>query len=182
MNLRDLLASFSTDPRKVLNIVISISVVLLVVWLFMMSRMELDSSSAGKTLNPVAQEQADSLSRSEGSRDQLVGTAQRESSGLTFNTFLTFLILLALLGIVWFWSGKKDRMTSERSCKVIGGQVLGQGAQLKIVEINNEIWVIGVTSGTVNLLHRYPKEEWSGPMEKLNSGQNSFKKIFKREM
>ncbi|MEX2435089.1 MAG: flagellar biosynthetic protein FliO, partial [Balneolaceae bacterium] len=37
---------------------------------------------------------------------------------------------------------------------------IGLGSQLKVVEINGEIWVLGLATGSVSLLHRYQPGEW----------------------
>ncbi|MDI6403043.1 flagellar biosynthetic protein FliO, partial [Balneolaceae bacterium ANBcel3] len=44
--------------------------------------------------------------------------------------------------------------------KEVGSQQLAPGKQLKVMEINNEIWVLGMGSDSITLLHRYPKDEW----------------------
>lgn len=58
------------------------------------------------------------------------------------------------------YAKKKKVDTSDQDIREITQHVIGQGAQLKILEINDEVWVLGITANAVNLLHRYPKSEW----------------------
>jgi flagellar biogenesis protein FliO len=181
MDLRQLLSHSSASPQKVLKIVISISVVLLVMWLFMVSRMEYTSTSSPST--PAVTERADSI-RTVLNRDvRQVPQTEARSTNIFMNAFTTFLVLIALLAGVWLWSRTRNKGTETTSqigsFKEYGHHALGHGAQIKIVEINNEIWVLGITGGSVNLLHRYSREEWAEKLPERQEEENSFYNIFK---
>ena len=174
------LASASANPQKILKIVISVSIVLLVMWLFMVSRMEFSSSA--DTGNPHTQQRIESIRASveEPGAAKEIAVQSEASSGIFMNAFTTFLVLITLLGGVWLWTRSKTNSSPEKRDRNIGGHILGEGAQLKIIEINEEIWVLGVTTNTVNLLHTYPKSEWKEQVSQSEkkSGSESFRKIF----
>ena len=58
-------------------------------------------------------------------------------------------------------------------------QGIAPGQNLQIVEVNNEIWVLGVTGSSINLLHRYDRDEWDGPVQPI--GSISHKSFFFRD-
>lgn len=185
MDIKNYLSAGSTDPKKILKAVLGFAVVMLVLWLVMVSRMDFQGGG-GDVATQAAQERADSLrSAISGNEPRMRQTSEEEAPNIFFNAFTTFLVLITLLGLVWIWSRMRDSSSSSAENKRIfnelGGHVLGQGASLKIVEINEEIWVMGITEGSVNLLHRYSKEEWSEEIEKDIPRETSFYKMFKGE-
>lgn len=178
MDLRQFLSSSSVSPQKILKIVLSVSVVLLFMWLFMVSRMEYTNTSEPE--NPAVQEaRTDSLRSLLNQRDEeeAVSRSDEKSSNIFLNAFTTFLILVTLLGVVWFWS-RNNQTGDNRKTREVDRHMLGQGAEMKIVEVNEEIWVLGVTSGSVNLLHRYQKSEWKEQLTKPDTDDRTFHKIF----
>lgn len=188
MDLKDYLSAGSTDPKKILKAVLGFAVVMLVLWLVMVSRMDFQGGG-GEMASPAAQERADSL-RSAISGKELPErrAAEEEAPNIFFNAFTTFLVLITLLGLVWIWSRMRDSsssssLKSKGAFRELGAHSLGQGAKLKIVEINNEIWVMGVTESSVNLLHRYSREEWKEQLTEDPPGvrETSFYKLFKGE-
>jgi flagellar biogenesis protein FliO len=77
------------------------------------------------------------------------------------SAIVTFLVMVTLLGGIWVWSKRKSTSSEKPDIVAdIGQHLLGQGVQLKIVEINNEIWVLGLSASSLTLLHRYSKNEW----------------------
>lgn len=176
MDLREHLSSSSVSPQKILKIVIGFSVVLLVMWLFLISRM--DYTGSVDPQNEVAQARADSIRTLIGQQSPASSGMEEDSPDIFMNAFTTFLVLIVILGGVWFWSRNRTKSGDIQASREIDGHILGQGAQLKIVEINEEIWVLGVTSDTVNLLHRYPKDEWNESLEEPEMDQSSFYKLF----
>ncbi len=181
MDLRQLLSHSSASPQKVLKIVISISVVLLVMWLFMVSRMEYTSSSSPS--DPSVTERADSIRTVLNREVRQAPQTEARSTNIFMNAFTTFMVLIALLAGVWIWSRTRSKSTGSVSQNGSfiehGQQALGLGAQIKIIEINNEIWVIGLTGSSVNLLHRYSRTEWNEQQPEVHEEENSFYNIFK---
>ncbi|TVQ66284.1 MAG: hypothetical protein EA360_06590 [Balneolaceae bacterium] len=188
MDLRQLLSSSTVSPRSVLKIVISISVVLLVMWLFMVSRMQLDNQrSADRAIDRI--ERSDTLRvafRGESRPSERPDLAESEQKpNIFFNAVTTFFVLLSILAIVWVWIRKKGTVQStDKQGLVIREQSLGQGAMIRIIELNEEIWVLGVTASNVNLLHRYSREQWkerdrSSTSERVD--ENSFLDFFKKQ-
>lgn len=161
MDLRQYLSSTSVDPKQILKIVLSLSVVLLVVWLFMVSRMELTGPNSGA--HPASIERADSIRTAINSnRPDLEINRSENEPNIFMNAVTTFLVLISFLVVAWFLIRKK---TSGGSDQVplfheMGEQSIGSGSQLKVVEVNNEIWILGLTANSVNLLHRYQSDEW----------------------
>lgn len=183
MDFKKYLSAGSTDPKQILKFVLGFAAVMLVLWLIMVSRM--DFTATGDPATAEARERGDSLrsaiTRNEGqpqSREM-----SQESPNIFFNALTTFLILITLLGLVWIWSRSKGNSTERRKGMFheLGGQILGQGAQLKVIEINNEIWIMAISEGSVNLLHRYSKDEWTEEIEAKEPVETSFYKLFKGE-
>lgn len=180
-NLKEQLSSAPQDPRKILKIVISISVVLLVMWLFLVSKMDYGNTSEPRY--PAVEQQADSM-RTLLERESAGRTAAMEDSSpnMFSNAFITFLVLMTLLGFAWLWVRKKSPAeTKQQNFQQLLSQGLGQGAELKIVKLNGEIWVLGVTANAVTLLHRYPEEEWNEPFEQPEQNLNSFYQLFRSQ-
>lgn len=161
MDLRQFLSSTSVNPKQILKIVLSLSVILLVVWLFMVSRMEL--SGPGNSADPASIERADSIRTAINSNRSNREIVRSENEPNIFmNAVTTFIVLISILVVVWFLirnkaSGSSDQVLLFRE---MGEQPIGNGSQLKVVEINGEIWVLGLATGSVNLLHRYQSDEW----------------------
>ncbi|WP_340103525.1 flagellar biosynthetic protein FliO [Rhodohalobacter sp. 8-1] len=183
MDFKKYLSSGSTDPKQILKFVLGFAAVMLVLWLVMVSQMDFTGSGGPST--PEDRMRADSL-RSAISQDSVQvqpRESEEESPDIFFNALTTFLILITLLGLVWIWTRSKGNSPQQRSnmFNEVGGQMLGQGAQLKVIEINDEIWVMSVTEGSVSLLHRYAKEDWKGKIEHGEPIESSFYKMFKGE-
>lgn len=183
MDFKKYLSAGSTDPKQILKFVLGFAAVMLVLWLVMVSQM--DFSGSGDPATPEDRMRADSLRSAISQNDGPIQSAEsgEESPDIFFNALTTFLILITLLGLVWIWSRSKGN-SPERNTNMfneLGGQMLGQGTQLKVIEINNEIWVMGVSEGSVSLLHRYAKEDWAGKIEPDEPIESSFYKMFKGE-
>lgn len=179
MDLKQFLSSFSANPKQVLKTVLIFSAVLLVMWLLMVSQMETGNSPVN-TPDTVTQSKADSLRSVLSESDRGRYASDERSENIFMNAFTTFLILITILGVVWLWSRAKPQTKNKKEFTELGSQLLGQNAQLKIIEINNEVWVMGVTAHSVNLLHRYEKEEWtSKPDTAPSSEKSSFYQILK---
>ena len=151
------------DPKKVLGTVISISVVLLVIWLFAVSRMEYRS---GQPSDEATGQRAESVQRIMNNSNGNESPAGREPSRIFMNALTTFFVMVILLVAVWFWSRKKSGPAySGRYFREIGQHGIAPGQQLKILEINEEVWVLAVSSSGTTLLHRYPAGQWKEKQE-----------------
>jgi len=179
MDLRKFLASSQINPRKILKVVVSLSVVLLVMWLFMVSRMELNDTDRGS--GPHKIERTDSL-RTSIARDNQVSESDRSSPNIFMNAFTTFVVLIVILTIVLIFMKNRQGPVSEKQLKELGEHILGLGAQIKIIEMNEEIWVIGVTTSQVNLLHKYSKADWKEKIDLPEETDKSFYNIFKSKI
>lgn len=188
MDLRQLLSSTSVKPGNLLKLVISISVVLLVLWLFLVSRMQLtDQRSEDRAIDRI--ERNDSLRVAFRGESQTNVPSDRSEGeqrpGLFFNAFTTFIVLISILAVVWIWARKRGvGMGSSGPFTLLEEQAVGQGATLRILELNGEIWVLGITSSNVNLLHRCSKEEWRGDTADLKRNrekESSFSDYLKKQ-
>jgi flagellar biogenesis protein FliO len=183
MDFKKHLSSGSTDPKQILKFVLGFAAVMLVLWLVMISQMDFDGSSAPATSEDRMR--ADSLRSAITQNDGSLQSANsgRESPDIFFNALTTFLILITILGLVWIWSRTKGAQSQRKTemFNELGGQMIGQGAQLKVIEINKEVWVMGVSDGSVNLLHRYQKDEWVEKVEPKEPIESNFYKLFKGE-
>lgn len=145
--------------QKLLGIVLSVAIVMLLLWLFTVSRIEFTSIQSAE---PPSQERRESVR-------EMMGTAKNEnvaeqrSSRLFMNAFTTFVVMMALFAGVWIWSRNRSRFAPQHSAfKELGDQMIGPNQQIKVIEINEEVWVLGLASGSIVLLHRYAKEDWKG--------------------
>jgi len=183
MDFKKYLSDGSADPKQILKFVLGFAAVMLLLWLVMVSQMDFDGSGGPATSEDRMR--ADSLRSAISQNDGALQTADsdRESPDIFFNALTTFLILITILGIVWIWSRTKGAQAQGKTemFNELGGQMIGQGAQLKVIEINNEIWVMGVSDGSVNLLHRYSKEDWVEKIEPNKPIESNFYKMFKGE-
>lgn len=191
MDVSKLITHSTKKPKSVLRIVISVSVVMLVLWLFLVSRMEFTQTSGVMATNQVssdstATEQTVSLKETLLNEKKTAQTAQKEVEEevpVFQNALTTFALMMVVLGGIWFWTKRKSTSpTKESDIKELSAHVLGQGSQLKIVEINQEIWVLGLTAGSLTLLHRYPKEQWNNeesvPIKPVEQDFKSMVKLF----
>jgi flagellar biogenesis protein FliO len=153
--------------------------------------MELGSQQ--QATNPEVQERTEGLKNSLKKEEDIPAVSETagtervqetESENAFQNALPTFLVMMTMLGLVWLWSRKKGKASaSGEKSRELGEHVLGQGAQLKFVEVNNEVWVIGLTAGSLNLLHRVPKSEWLensvGELTEMKSDVSDFKSLYK---
>ncbi|NGP87390.1 flagellar biosynthetic protein FliO [Fodinibius halophilus] len=185
MDLRNKLSSLNVPPKKVLKIVLGLSAVLLLIWVFTLSYIDYDADpSASKYLKSKQATDTTAVVKATGLPAHKARAEEQESSSIFTNGMVTFTVLLLILVGIWFWIDKKDNnSTTQVIQREIDNQVLGEGAQLQIVEVNNEIWVLGVTSSSVNLLHRYSQVEWVEQMpEQETAGNEIFAKLFKNNL
>ncbi|MEX0944445.1 MAG: flagellar biosynthetic protein FliO [Balneolaceae bacterium] len=183
MDLRHFLSSSSVNPKQILKVVLSLSVVMLVIWLFMVSRMEL--SGPGNTLDPANVERADSIRTAiSAERNPRVESRSESEPNIFMNAVTTFIVLISILGVIWVITRRKsaEGSSDHRKLVEIGEHLLGNGAQIKIIELNEEIWVLGVTSGNVNLLHRYQKDDWKEELNIPQARDGNFLDYFKSKL
>src|SRR5690625_11707 len=161
IDIREYLSSTTSEPKRVLKVVVAISILLLITWLVMVSRMDINGGVPDS--DPAVMSRVDSLRTSMLPADSSQAAAQQRtegSPGVFLNAFTTFIILMAILTGVWLWIRKSPAVNSRSSYPEIRSQMLGQGAQLKVLQMHDEIWVLGVTTGSVQLLRSYSVEEW----------------------
>ncbi|MEQ8525934.1 flagellar biosynthetic protein FliO [Gracilimonas sp.] len=189
MDFTKILSQSEKKPQNVLKIVLAFAAALLVIWMFLVSRMEF-SATERATSNPEVIERTEGLKSSlnkEKTEVQEVSPekAEAETDDAFQNAFTTFLVMMGMLGLVWFWSRKKSGSPqTKKDGRDLGEHILGQGVQLKFVEINNEVWVMGMTAGSLNLLHRIPKSEWNEnegleEIAEVKNGSADFKSLYK---
>lgn len=176
MDIRNYISK-SDNPNKVLKSVIGISLILLLIWLIMISRMDFNQSS--EHADPAKQEQADSI-RALVDRGGEEPDAQRSSSsGIFMNALTTFLIMATILVLVWLWVRKQTDNPQKKTFTEIADHVLDADKKLKVLEINNEVWILAVSADSVTLLHKYPEGEWNELPGVSESSQSTFYKMFR---
>jgi len=148
-----------TDTKRFFNVVVGLGFTLLVIWIFVIS--QTDDSGPNENLTAEQQVSLDSLRNALG-RDPEV-PPKRESDGLFDNAITTFILLGGGLLILWFWSRRQPGSTTRTLFTEVGTQQLAPGQTLKVIEINNEYWVLGVTSDNINLLDKIPRDNWDLP-------------------
>ena len=168
MNLTSLLNQSSKQPKLILRIVISVSIGLLVIWIFLVSKMDVPSQRdsilvKADTSESITDLRSNLLGEIQSPKQSTQeGTVVTKEEPLFENALTTFFIMIVVLGSIWLWTLKKKKHTikQDQDIKDISQHVIGQGVQIKILEINEEMWILGVTSNSINLLHRYKKNEW----------------------
>ncbi len=188
MDLRDKLSSLDVPPGKILKIILGLAVVLLLMWLFTLSHIDYNQGPDAEEFIE-AEAKTDSVEKVIGSdthkseSDTQEVQSYEQSSGVFTNGLITFLVLLVVLIMVWIWVDRKQSGRGKRRGRELATEVLGEGAKLKIITINEEIWVVGVTSNSVNLLHRYHQDEWKEEIKVQDSEKKDvFGKLFKSQM
>ncbi len=145
------------NPRKLIGIVVLTSVVLLLLWLFMVSRMDYTRPDQTAPATSERQEQMRELT----GRTAETAPADLRSGRFFMNALSTFVVMVVLLGGVWFWTRTRSASKGQSGLfREMGHHVIGPGQHIRIMEVNNEVWVLGVGSGGITLLHRCPVDEW----------------------
>jgi flagellar biogenesis protein FliO len=189
MDFYKALSKSGKKPNSILKIVLGFSVALLVMWLFMVSRMD-TGSVVSQSNEPEVQERtlglqqslrstpAEEMETENQSPENNGEVAKKESPALFQNAFVTFMVMVVMLGGVWLWLKKRGdgNPVNQKKNRELDTHALGENSQLKFLEINEEIWIIGMSENGINLLHRYPKSEWKeGLQDELPEAGNSSK-------
>lgn len=124
MNIASLLNQSNKDPKTILRIVISVSVGLLVLWIFLVSKMDLPTqkNTVLVSAQDSVQQQTTSIKsallndsnqevRRESTTKQVQDSevAESEQPAMFQNAFTTFLVMIMLLGGLWAWSSKRRK-------------------------------------------------------------------------
>lgn len=189
MDLRDKLSSLSVSPPRILKIVIGLSVVLLLMWLFTLSQIDYTGENTANREVFQQEQAADSLSADSAASE--AGDMNRDadryggSSDMFSNGLVTFFVLAIILAAIWFWIDRSEGSVPAAKGRQIDSHSLGEGGQLKIIRVNKEVWVLGVTSTSVNLLHRYSEDEWKetkDAYQTTDTGTDAFAKLFRSKI
>lgn len=164
MDLRRWTERSNRDPQWWLRTVLGVAAILLLLWLMIVSRMEFGTGDPDQV--------SPRIESVRGTTDVHAidpvpdGEAHNDHASSRRGPFLpavtTFIVLATLLAGVWYLlvykAGQKPRAGVDRTKETVS---LGSGNELKIMDINGEVWVVGVSlQGPVQLLHRYSQEEW----------------------
>ena len=185
MDLRDKLSSLDVAPGKILKIVLGLALILLLMWLFTLSHVDYNQGpNAEEYIKSRAKADSAEIITTDGQDSDAEKIQSYEhSSGVFTNGLITFLVLLVVLIMVWFWVDRKQSGHSRSRKRELDSEILDEGAKIKIMEINEEVWVVGVTSSSVNLLHRYTQEEWKEEThEQGTENKDLFGKLFKSQL
>jgi len=185
MDLREKLSSVPGSPRKVLKLVLGLSFILLLIWLLTLSYLDLGESPTSTQLPDHSQSVDSSLTTAASdtiNTPAIQSQNTKEAPNLFTNGVIIFLVLAASLVLIWFWFERKGTSASQSVQREIDSLVVGEGAQIKIISINEEIWVLGITSESVNVLHRYSQTEWKEEPPEETSSTSKFATLFKGQL
>lgn len=184
MDLRDKLSSLSASPGKILKIVLGLAAVLLLMWVFTLSHIDYNERTGKDYINGSGIKDTVAISKNSPATEGIKKGSGRNSSGMFTNGLITFFVLLVILIMVWLWIDRKGPNTTAGRGREIMSLSVGEGARLKIMRINNEVWVLGVSGSSVNLLHRYSREEWTEELEtkEKEGGKGTFRKLFRDKL
>jgi flagellar biogenesis protein FliO len=145
-----------TNTKRYFNLVVALGATLLVIWVFVMSQTQ-TSGPDYEEYTPEQQARVDSLRQALG-RD--VSIQQNDPNQNMWDNMLWVIIILGGgLAVLWWWN-RGNTETKELTFTVVGQFDLGPGQSLKIVDMGDEFWVLGVTSNSVNLLEKWTAEQW----------------------
>ncbi|MEX1136563.1 MAG: flagellar biosynthetic protein FliO [Balneolales bacterium] len=176
------------DPRKTLRFVIGLSFTLVVLWVMVLIQTEtgpqddyVDIDSLDTTTAAAYENQA------EGSILPQPPTEENSPAVPVRSILLISLVLGGgvLLYSAYLKSGKATgtEQNSSLQLKVKNKIEVAPGQTIAVVQVHNEIWVIGSTAQGVNVLKRFDKKEW--PQEEVNGTypkgvDKGFSEIFDR--
>jgi len=183
MDLREKLSSVPGGSRKVLKIVLGLSFILLLIWLLTLSYLDVGESSTGPQAF-ISEQPVDSVSTAPSafSPKPSADESSKDSPALFSNGIIIFFVLAVSLVIIWFWFERKGANAPGGIQREVDSLPLGEGANMKIITINEEVWIIGTTSNSVNLLHRYPKEDWKEQLPDEEASPKSFAALFRDKL
>lgn len=156
---------FSGDKKKVIQFAVALSTVLLVIWAFLLQQ---KNSVPQNTLseNSLAADSTrdarlDSLRLVLGSNIANASQGEEKTSG-TSGVMTTFIILAISVGGLWWWTKSKDVQKLETTpvFKEVARQDLSTGQSIFVMEMNDEYWILGSSTGGLNLLHKGPKSDF----------------------
>lgn len=182
MDFHKMLSKTGKNPQSILKIVLGLSFILLVMWLFLVSQMDTRSVSPENSSEVIEQPteapseavQSEESAVTKAKQEDTQRVEKKEAPALFQNAFVTFLVLVSLLVGIWYWAKKKEGANSGKGkTREVDSHQLSESSQLKFLEINEEIWVVGLSESGMNLLHRYPKEEWKEGLPDLPEIKNS---------
>lgn len=178
MDVNKILNQSTRKPQSILKIVLGIAVIMLVMWMFLISKMEVSGQSS-PAVEGVAQTESIRSSLLQQEQPEKVTVRESDSPDMFSKALPTFIVMMIILGGIWIWAKKKGKGTgTQGDVRDIGNYVLGQGSQLKFVEINHEVWVLAITAGSVDLLHRVPKAEWTDEHTESEISPQDFKSFY----
>src|SRR5690625_7504599 len=102
IDIREYLSSTTSEPKRVLKVVVAISILLLITWLVMVSRMDINGGVPDS--DPAVMSRVDSLRTYMLPVDSSQAAAQQRtggSPGVFLNALTTFIILAAILSGGW---------------------------------------------------------------------------------
>lgn len=192
--MNEILKHSSRKPQSVLRIVLAIAVVMLVMWMFLVSRMEVQppAQKGSEVLTEQTGEQParslresllESTNEEEISPESVspaeVSPSEKESRSMMSRALPTFIIMMIVIAGIWIWAKRKEKTgKTSTGSRAIGNYELGQGSELRFIEINHEVWVLALTNGSVELLHRYPKSEWSDEQADTEISKADFRSFY----
>ncbi|MCC5926850.1 MAG: flagellar biosynthetic protein FliO [Bacteroidetes bacterium] len=181
----DLRSTFpNKPPKKVLSLVIGISGVMLLLWLLFIIRMGSTPAPTALPENEIDRERLESVRSLRGEMEALPEHDER-GSNIISNGVTTFFVLVVLIGGAWLWLARKGGPlhTSSQTSRFAekDRHMLGPGQYIQVMEINNEIWVMGITNANISLLHRYDKDEWNDDLQPVSQSADkaTFLEMFK---
>ena len=140
----------------------------------------MDFNQNSEHADPAKQEQADSIRPLVNQGVEEPEDQRTSSSGIFMNALTTFLIMATILILVWLWVRKQTDDPQNKMFTEIADHNLEADKKLKVLEINNEVWILAVSADSVTLLHKYPEGEWNELSGVSESSKSTFHKMFRR--
>lgn len=169
------------NPKTFLKYIVSLSLILLVVWAFVMMQ---TSNTDTDSMTPSEQARVDSL-RDVLGRENLQ-LAQGDEHDMGSRAVWVLIVLGGGLVIGWWFLRNRTPEPKEPWLNVLGEQDMGQGQVIKAVAFQDEVWILSVSSQQVSLLKEIPRAEFDEsnvhqPKEMPKFDKSTFKKLFKQQ-
>ncbi|MEX0779607.1 MAG: flagellar biosynthetic protein FliO [Balneolales bacterium] len=181
MDLEKLNQQIKNDPRKTLRFVIGLSFTLVVLWVMILIQTETGPQDGYVNIDSLSTG-AEPAYRNQPEGSSVTQSQTEEEFPVPVRSILLAALVIGggvLLYSVYLKSGKATG-TEENgplNLKIHNKIEVAPGQTIAVVQVHNEIWVIGSTAQGVNVLKQFDKHEW--PQEKLkNTYQNGIDKGF----
>lgn len=153
---------------------IAFGAILLVIWVWVISQ---SSSTSSTPYTTEERARVDSL-RKVLNKDALPIAAEDEPN-LFSNAFPVFVLLGGSLLVLWWWFGRKSPELQGGFAKTLAVQEVQPGYSIAVVEMLDELWIMGMAGNSMELLEKRPLEDKTRFINEGSGEPQSFSSVLK---